>query len=188
MQSSKHRRNWHTIGLKLIHCHQRWPRINPTFYQGCFLLAVLQNESKIAWWRFTWTTCIRSNHSYNYGNYIIVFFLIWGQQDQIIDFRSEIFGWIERMVNFRFSTGYFSNKNLLISVARYKLQVVSKYRRNNLTIQQLRLCKWTLSLTMCQYSVTRRGFTRWKQGYIKPPAPYFILWNAVTSLGENKVI
>ena len=32
--------------------------------------------------------------------------------------------------------------------------------------------------------------TQWrhsmKQGYITPPPPYFILWNAVTSLGENK--
>ena len=38
------------------------------------------------------------------------------------------------------------------------------------------------------YSVKRSGITRWKQGYITPPPPYFILWNAVTSLGENKVI
>ena len=29
---------------------------------------------------------------------------------------------------------------------------------------------------------------RWKQGYITPPLPYFILWNEVTSLGGNKVI
>ena len=37
-------------------------------------------------------------------------------------------------------------------------------------------------------SVKRSDVTRWKQGYIRPPPPYFILWNAVTSLGENKVI
>ena len=30
--------------------------------------------------------------------------------------------------------------------------------------------------------------TLWKQDYITPHPPYFILWNAVTSLGENKVI
>ena len=38
------------------------------------------------------------------------------------------------------------------------------------------------------YSVKRSDVTRWKQGYITPAPPYFILWNAVTSLGENKVI
>ena len=38
------------------------------------------------------------------------------------------------------------------------------------------------------YSMKRSDVTRWKQGYITPPPPYFILWNAVTSLGENKVI
>ena len=38
------------------------------------------------------------------------------------------------------------------------------------------------------YSVKCSDVTRWKQGYITPPPPYFILWNAVTSLGENKVI
>ena len=38
------------------------------------------------------------------------------------------------------------------------------------------------------YSVKRSDVIRWKQGYITPPPPYFILWNAVTSLGENKVI
>ena len=27
-----------------------------------------------------------------------------------------------------------------------------------------------------------------KQDYITPPPPYFILWNAVTSLGENTII
>ena len=37
-------------------------------------------------------------------------------------------------------------------------------------------------------SVKRSDVTRWKQGYIRPPPPYFIQWNAVTSLGENKVI
>ena len=37
-------------------------------------------------------------------------------------------------------------------------------------------------------SVQRSDVPRWKQGYITPPHPYFILWNAVTSLGENKVI
>ena len=34
-------------------------------------------------------------------------------------------------------------------------------------------------------SAKRSDVTRWKQGYITPPPPYFILWNAVTSLGEN---
>ena len=38
------------------------------------------------------------------------------------------------------------------------------------------------------YSVKRSDVTRWKQGYIRPPPLYFILWNWVTSLGENKVI
>ena len=38
------------------------------------------------------------------------------------------------------------------------------------------------------YSGQRSDFTRWKQGYIRPPSPYFILWNSVTSLGENKVM
>ena len=38
------------------------------------------------------------------------------------------------------------------------------------------------------YSVKRGDVTRWKQCYITPPLPYFILWNAATSLGENKVI
>ena len=38
------------------------------------------------------------------------------------------------------------------------------------------------------YSVKRSDLTWWKQGYITPPPPYFILWNAVTSLGDNKVI
>ena len=38
------------------------------------------------------------------------------------------------------------------------------------------------------YSVKCSDVTRWKQGYITPPPPYFILWNAVTSLCENKVI
>ena len=38
------------------------------------------------------------------------------------------------------------------------------------------------------YSVKRSDVIRWKQGYITPPPPYFFLWNAVTSLGENKVI
>ena len=38
------------------------------------------------------------------------------------------------------------------------------------------------------HSVKRSDVTRWKQGYITPPPPYFILWNAVTSLGENRVI
>ena len=38
------------------------------------------------------------------------------------------------------------------------------------------------------YSVKRSDVAQWKQGYITPPPPYFILWNAVTSLGENKVI
>ena len=37
-------------------------------------------------------------------------------------------------------------------------------------------------------SVKRSDVTRLKQGYITPPPPYFILWNAVTSLGENKLI
>ena len=37
-------------------------------------------------------------------------------------------------------------------------------------------------------SVKRSDVTRWKQGYITPPIPYFILWNAGTSLCENKVI
>ena len=37
------------------------------------------------------------------------------------------------------------------------------------------------------YSVKRSDVTRSKQGYITPPPPYFILWNEVTSLGENKV-
>ena len=37
-------------------------------------------------------------------------------------------------------------------------------------------------------SVKRSDVIRWKQGYITPPPPHFILWNAVTSLGENKVI
>ena len=39
-----------------------------------------------------------------------------------------------------------------------------------------------------RYSLKRSDVTRWKQGYIRPPPPYFILWNALTSLGENKVI
>ena len=30
------------------------------------------------------------------------------------------------------------------------------------------------------YSVKRSDVTRWKQSYIRPPSPYFILWNAVT--------
>ena len=34
----------------------------------------------------------------------------------------------------------------------------------------------------------RSDVTRWKQGYITPHPPYFMLWNAVTSLGENKDI
>ena len=38
------------------------------------------------------------------------------------------------------------------------------------------------------YSVERIDVTRWKQGYITPPLPYFIMWDAVTSLGENNVI
>ena len=38
------------------------------------------------------------------------------------------------------------------------------------------------------HSVKRSDVTRWKQDYITPPPPYFILWNAVTSLGENKII
>ena len=37
------------------------------------------------------------------------------------------------------------------------------------------------------YFVKRSDVTRSKQGYITPPPPYFILWNEVTSLGENKV-
>ena len=41
---------------------------------------------------------------------------------------------------------------------------------------------------MFENSVKRSDVTLWKQGYITPPPPYFILWNAVTSLGENKVI
>ena len=42
---------------------------------------------------------------------------------------------------------------------------------------------------MCvSYSVKRSDGTQWKQGYIAPPPLYFILCNAVTSLGENKVI
>ena len=39
-----------------------------------------------------------------------------------------------------------------------------------------------------QFSVKRSDVTRWKQGYITPPPPYFILWNAVTSLDEKNVI
>ena len=46
----------------------------------------------------------------------------------------------------------------------------------------------SLRLLNDQYSVKRIDVTLWKQGYITPPPPYFILWNAVTSLGENKVI
>ena len=38
------------------------------------------------------------------------------------------------------------------------------------------------------YPVKRSDVTRWNQGYITPPPPYFILWKAGTSLGENKVI
>ena len=38
------------------------------------------------------------------------------------------------------------------------------------------------------YSVKRGDVTRWKQGYITRPPPYFILWSTVTSLGESKVI
>ena len=38
------------------------------------------------------------------------------------------------------------------------------------------------------YFVKRSEVTRWKQGYVTPPPPYFILWNAVTSLGEKKII
>ena len=38
-------------------------------------------------------------------------------------------------------------------------------------------------------SVKRSDVTRWKQGYNTPSGPpYFILWKAVTSLGETKVI
>ena len=37
-------------------------------------------------------------------------------------------------------------------------------------------------------SVKRSDVTRWKEDYITPPPPYLILWNAVTSLGENKAI
>ena len=45
-----------------------------------------------------------------------------------------------------------------------------------------------LMITTHHYSVKRSDVTRWKQGYITPPLSYLILWNAVTSLGENKVI
>ena len=38
------------------------------------------------------------------------------------------------------------------------------------------------------YSVKRSDVTCWKQSYIAPPPPNFILWNAVMSLGENKDI
>ena len=43
-------------------------------------------------------------------------------------------------------------------------------------------------LCMVSYSVKRSDVTGWKQGYITPPPPYFILWNALATLGENKVI
>ena len=39
-----------------------------------------------------------------------------------------------------------------------------------------------------EYSVKCSDITRWKQGDITPPPLYFILWNAVTSLGDNKII
>ena len=38
------------------------------------------------------------------------------------------------------------------------------------------------------HSVKRSDVTRWKHGYITPPLSCFILWNAVTSLGESTVI
>ena len=41
-------------------------------------------------------------------------------------------------------------------------------------------------MAMRENSVKRSDVTRWKQGYITPPPPYFILWKAVTSLCENK--
>ena len=39
------------------------------------------------------------------------------------------------------------------------------------------------------YSLKRSDVTRWKKVIYKHPLPpYVILWNAVTSLGESKVI
>ena len=49
-------------------------------------------------------------------------------------------------------------------------------------------CLAPKGLMVDRYSVKRSDVTRRKQGYIAQPLPYFILRNAVTSLGENKVI
>ena len=43
-------------------------------------------------------------------------------------------------------------------------------------------------MTIALYFVKRSDVTQWKQGSIRPPPPYFILWNSVTSLSENKVL
>ena len=58
-----------------------------------------------------------------------------------------------------------------------------------------KLCMWfgSTSLAFHIYQgelvfCERSDVTRWKQGYIRSPPPYFILWTAVTSLGKNKVI
>ena len=53
-------------------------------------------------------------------------------------------------------------------------------------VQQL--CNNDTNCLVFSNYVKHSNVTRWKQGYITPPPPYFILWNAVTSLGENKVI
>ena len=59
----------------------------------------------------------------------------------------------------------------------HPVEVVSRYRELQLQLGE-----------NYSYSVKRSDVTRWKQGYKTPPPPYFILWNSVTSLGENKVI
>ena len=45
-----------------------------------------------------------------------------------------------------------------------------------------------VQITDLLYSVKRSDVTLWKESYIAHPPLYFILWNAVTSLVENKVI
>ena len=48
-------------------------------------------------------------------------------------------------------------------------------------------CMRVVLMDSLSNSVKRSDVTRRKQGYVRLPLPYFILWNAVTSLGEKRV-